>query len=102
MCDCLIFRDDLKIVLIELKSKNIEPSSIHNKLTNAAHVALEIWAGVSDKKPTLFFAVAAKSYPDHGAYDRIRRDHITIDNQRYPIQTAKCGCSVSEIIKKYA
>ena len=36
MCDCVIFRDDSKIILVELKSKNIEPRSIREKLTNGA------------------------------------------------------------------
>lgn len=99
MCDCVIFRDDQKIVLVELKKKNLEPRSIHEKLTNAARVALEIWSGVSKKTPMLFFAVAAKSYANHAAYDRIRRDRITIANQKYPIRMANCGCNIAEIVR---
>ena len=101
MCDCVIFRDDSKIVLVELKSKNIEPGSIREKLTNGAHAALEIWSEVSDKAPTLFFTVVAKSFADHAAYLRISRDRITIGNQRYAIKTARCGSSIAEIVKKH-
>lgn len=99
MCDCVIFRDDLKIVLVELKGKNIEPWSIHEKLDNAARAALKIWSKVSDKTPTLFFVVAAKSYPDHMAYLRLSRDRIVIDGQKHAIRTVKCGCKMAEIIK---
>jgi len=101
MCDCVIFRDDSKIVLVELKSKNIEPGSIREKLTNGARAALEIWSEVSDKAPTLFFAVAAKSFADHAAYIRISRDRITIDKQRYAIKTTKCGSSIDEIVRMH-
>ena len=101
MCDCVIFRDDLKIVLVELKGKNLQPRSIHEKLGNAARVALKIWSEVSDKSPTLFFVVAAKSYADHMSYLRISRDRITINGQDHPIRTAKCGCKMAEIIKDY-
>ena len=101
MYDCVIFRDDLKIVLVELKGKNIEPRSIHEKLKNAARVALKIWSEVSDKTPALFFVVAARSYPDHMAYDRISRDRIVIGGQKHPIRTAKCGCKMAEIVKDY-
>lgn len=101
MCDCMIFRDDLKIVLVELKGKNLEPRSIHEKLDNAARAALKIWSEVSDKSPTLFFVVAAKSYADHMAYLRISRDRITINGKEHSIRTAKCGCKMAEIIKDY-
>ena len=101
MCDCVIFRDDSKIVLVELKSKNIEPGSIREKLTNGAYAALKIWSEVSDKTPTLFFAVAAKSFADHAAYLRISRDRIIIGKRRYAIKTAKCGSNIAEIVKKY-
>ena len=101
MCDCVIFRDDLKIVLVELKGKNIEPGPIHEKLANAARAALKIWSEVSDKTPTLFFVLAAKSYADHMAYLRISHDRIAIDGQKYAIRTAKCGCQMAEIIKDY-
>ena len=101
MCDCIIFRDDLKIVLVELKGKNMGPRPIHEKLENGARTALKIWSRVSGKTPTLFFVVAAKSYPDHMAYLRISRDRITIGGQKHPIRTAKCGCKMAEIIKDY-
>lgn len=102
MCDCVIFRDDSKIILVELKNKNIEPRSIHEKLVNGARAALKIWSDLCDDTPALFFAVAAKSYADHTAYDRIRRDRITIGNHKYAIKTAKCGCNVTEIVKGYS
>lgn len=101
MCDCIIFRDDLKIVLAELKGKNIEPRAIHEKLDNAAHAALKIWSEVSNKTPTLFFVVAAKSYADHMAYLRLSRDRITIGGRKYTIRMANCGCKMAEIIKDY-
>lgn len=101
MCDCVIFRDDSKIVLVELKSKNIEPRSIREKLTNGACAALKIWSEVSGKAPTLFFVVAAKSLSNHAAYLRISRDRITIGNQKYAIKTVKCGSGIAEIIKKH-
>lgn len=101
MCDCVIFRADMKIVLAELKHKNIEPESIHEKLTNGAREALKIWSKISDKEPTLFFVVVAKSFADHTAYLRISRDRIIINNRRYAIRTAKCGCNVAEIVRDY-
>lgn len=101
ICDCLIFRADMKVVLAELKHKNIEPRSIHEKLTNGARAALGTCSEITDKAPALFFVVVAKSFADHTAYLRISHDRITIDNRRYMIQTAKCGCNVAEIVRDY-
>ena len=98
MCDCIIFRNDTKIILVELKHRNMDPRSIHEKLLNGAYEALRIWSDSTSKKPTLFFVLAAKSFADHAAYIRISRDRIKIQNNSYPIHTAKCGCNVAEII----
>lgn len=101
MCDCIIFRSDMKIILAELKRKSIKPRSIHEKLTNGAIEAIKIWSTISKKEPTLLFVVVARSFKNHAAYGRVHRDRIVVQNIKYPIQTAKCGSSISEMMKNY-
>ena len=101
MCDCIIFRNDTKIILVELKRRSMDPRSVHEKLLNGARAALKIWSESTDKKPALFFVLAAKSFADHTAYLRISRDRIHIKNDKYSIRTAKSGSNMAEIIKDY-
>lgn len=101
MCDCLIFRSDMKIILAELKGKDIKPSAIHEKLFNGATEAIKIWSEVTKKTPALLFVVVAKSFKNNAPHVRIRRDRIKIQNVKYPIQIAKCGSSIDQIMKNY-
>lgn len=95
------FSNDTKIILVELKRRSMDPRSVHEKLLNGARAALKIWSESTDKKPALFFVLAAKSFADHTAYLRISRDRIHIKNDKYSIRTAKCGSNMAEIIKDY-
>lgn len=101
MCDCLIFRSDMKIILAELKGKNIKPSAVHEKLLNGATEAVKIWSEVSEKTPDLLFVVVAKSFKNNAPYVRIGHDRIKIQNVKYQIQIAKCGSHIDQIMKNY-
>lgn len=56
MCDCIIFRSDTKIVLVELRHKSIDPRSIHEKLRNGACAAMKIWSDMTNKKTHTVFS----------------------------------------------
>ena len=64
-------------------------------------MAMKIWSGITNKKPTLFFAVVAESFKDHTAYLRLSHDRIVIKSKKYSIRTAECGSDIAEIVKKY-
>ena len=101
MCGCIIFRNDTRIVPVELKHKNIEPRSMHEKLLNGACEAMRIWSRATSKRPSLHFVAAAKSFADHTAYVRTSRDRIKIRNDMHAIHTAKCGSNIAEIVRDY-
>lgn len=72
MCDCFVFRDDMKAVVVELKHRSLDAGSIHEKLVNGGLEAVRITkqaAGAGIVR--LFFVVLAKSYGDRSAQRRI-------------------------------
>ena len=99
MCDCIIFLDDKKIVLVELKSRVLEPSKISEKFIKSAEKSISI-ATSFDRKGTfrLFLILLAKSYSDNSAYDRLRRSKLKIHGKKYHIRFGRCGCSLDSFV----
>lgn len=99
ICDCLVFRDDMKAAVVELKHHSLNVGSIREKLVNggleAARIA-ERAGGTGDVQ--LFFAVLAKSYANRTAQRRISALTIKIAGKSYRVQTARCGSDMSKIV----
>ena len=98
MCDCLVFRDDMKAVAVELKQRSLNAGAILEKLANGGLEAAKIAeqaAGTRDVQ--LFFAVLAKSWGNRSAQRRISQSGIKIGGRTYRVLTGKCGLDVSEI-----
>ena len=98
ICDCLVFRDDLKAAVVEPKHHSLDAGSIHEKLVNGGLEAARIAqaAGVRDVGP--FFVVLAKSYGNRSAQRRTSGLEIKIAGKSYRVRTARCGLDLSAIV----
>ena len=99
MCDCLVFRDDMKAVAVELKQHSLDAGAILEKLANGGREAARIAeqsAGAGDVQ--LFFAVLAKSYGNRSAQRRISQSGIRVGGRTYRVLTGRCGLDVSSIV----
>lgn len=56
MCDCVIFLEGKRIVLVEIKGGSTRASSVEEKLTNAARLSLKI-AGEYGRGFEVFFVI---------------------------------------------
>lgn len=99
ICDCLVFRDDMKAAVVELKHHSLNVGSIREKLVNGGLEAARIAerAG-STGDVQLFFAVLAKSYANCTAQRRISALTIKIAGKSYRVQTSRCGSDMSKIV----
>ena len=99
MCDCIVFRNDKKIVLIELKSSSLNVGKIIEKFENSGKRSLSIATSIESKsKFTLFFVLLAKNYSNYSAHDRLRRSRLRINGGRYMIQLGRCGSSLKDYV----
>jgi len=96
MCDCIVFQDDKKIAIIELKGTSLDVDRIVDKFTNSGKESVRIARSCESGDVSLFMALLAKSYKNY-AHARIRRSKIRIHGRRYRILTKACGASLSEI-----
>ena len=97
MCDCIIFQDDNKIALVELKSSSIDVNKIIDKFTNSGNKSIEMLTPSQSNNSSLFMILLAKKYTSFSAHDRLRRSTIKIHGKKYPIFTKKCGESLKNI-----
>lgn len=99
ICDCIIFQNDKKIIVIELKSKSINTSDIHEKLCNGGKESLCILGSSGHKSNfTLYFVLLAQSYTSSSMFQKLRSYKININGKRHNILAKKCGCSLQSII----
>jgi len=99
MCDCIVFQDDKKISIIELKGTSLDVSKIKDKFTNSGKAAVRIARCCGSDNVSLFMVLLAKSYKNYSDRERIRRTRIKVHGQKYPIWTKTCGASLSEITR---
>lgn len=82
MCDCIVFRDDKKIVFIELKSKSLDVSKICEKFTKSAEKSLLIVDSFGQRSNfQLFFILLAKNYSNNSAFEQLRRSILKIQGE---------------------
>lgn len=99
MCDCLVFRDDMKAIAVELKQHSLDAGAILEKLANGGREAARIAEQASGAGDVhLFFAVLAKSYRNRSAQRRISQSGIKIGGRTYRVLTGRCGLDVSKIV----
>ena len=98
ICDCIIFQDDKKIIIVELKSNSLSVGKIKDKFTNSGKKAVSMASALESSHFSLFMILLAKSYKNYFAQDRIRRIKVNIYGKKYPILPKKCGASLKAII----
>lgn len=99
ICDCLIFQNDGRIILVELKSKSLNSTQIHDKFTNSVKEAMYI---VDDPKSNLklFFVLLTKSHTNSSTFNALKQTKIRVHGVRYNIRMNRCGESLKRIIAK--
>ena len=127
MCDCLVFQNNKKLALVELKSKFYDVSTVREKFSNSGMKGISILKSLDSNDFKIYMILLAKSYKDHSAYERIRRSKVKLGNQKYSylfrsclifavnvmlsgtieykhlnrykysIITARCGCSLDKL-----
>ena len=90
ICDCIIFQNNKKITMVELKSSSLNVSSILEKLTNGGEKSLEIADKVGITEPPLCFILLAKKYSNYFAYDRLIHEKVEVRTKKYPILLGRC------------
>lgn len=99
MCDCIIFRNDNKIIIVELKSSSLSVGKIIEKFTNSGKKSISLINSLDRTiKFDLFFVLLAKNYSNQSAYLRLRRSVIKIHGKKYPLKLKKCGCFLEDTI----
>lgn len=98
ICDCIIFQDDKKIIIVELKSNSIHAGDIKTKFTNSGQKAISMANALESGSFSLFMILLTKSYKNYVAHDRIRRTKINIYGKKYLILPKKCGASLKAIL----
>lgn len=99
MCDCILFQDNQKIAVIELKSSSLDAGKIIEKFTNSGKKSLSI-ATSFDKTNhfELYFILLAKKFSNYFAHDRLRRSKLKIDGKTYRIVFGKCECLLEDFV----
>ncbi len=100
MCDCIIFQDNKKIALIELKTSSLDVSAILEKLVNSGKKSISIAKSCERHSDfDLFPILLAKNYSNYFAHDRLRRSRIKICGKKYVIILGKCGCALKDFVR---
>lgn len=102
ICDCIIFLEtdeQIKLCLIELKSKNLHVDAIPEKFRNGAHIAFHIFEECNIDTPHPLFLVLHKSarVPE---YRNLSSKRVYINGKREPIRIKRCGSSLSKLPKE--
>ena len=99
MCDCIVFQDNHKIAIIELKSSSFNVGAILSKFTNSGKKSISIATSFERKTDfELILILLAKSYSNYFAHDRLRRSRLKINGHVYRILFGKCGCTLKDFV----
>ena len=100
MCDCIVFQDNKKIAIIELKSKSLHAGDIIKKFVNSGKKSKSI-AGSFDPRGNfeLTLILLAKEFKNYFAHDRLRRHKLKIDGKTHHVRFGKCGCKLQDFVR---
>jgi hypothetical protein len=101
ICDCIIVLEEnnnIKLCIVELKSKKLHPRDIPEKLCNGAHIAFDIFKRCDVNAPKPLFLVLHKgtTSSDHQVLSRKRAN---LHGEGYPIRIKRCGSSLSDLLE---
>ena len=100
MCDCIVFQDNKKIAIIELKSSSLDVGKIIEKFVNSGTKSRSIALSFDrTDKFELFFILLAKNYSNYFAHDRLRRSKFKIGGKTYGIMLGTCGCELKDFVR---
>lgn len=97
-CDCFIFNDDMRVVLVELKSRTLKYSDIKEKFDNGVEVvnALLSTRAADYKIIPVLLVKAFNKKPSNNP--RTRNLTIKIHGKPKSIVYGKCGMQLADIV----
>ncbi|MDA7940630.1 MAG: hypothetical protein MPJ04_08900 [Nitrosopumilus sp.] len=99
MCDCIIFRNDKKIILVEIKSTgNIDMDEIIQQFTNAGTRSLEITKPYRDKFEIFCLLLLRGQVRNHTKRLMLRYSRVRIANNELGINQARCKSRLDSLI----
>ena len=98
-CDCIVFQNDKKIAIVELKGRSLDVDKIIDKFTNSGRKSIDIARSLESGRFSLYMVLLTKSYGNSSARRIIQKSRIMVDGKKYLIHTKRCGASLKEIIR---
>ena len=96
MCDCLVFRSDGKIVLVELKNTIQHVRKIVEKFERSITASLNIAAETDSKVSCVVLVLLTNRYRRAAERDRIRSARLRRGKDVYEIKPGRCGDLMSK------
>ena len=105
MCDCLVFTNYKRfcIAVVELKSGDIDASSIRDKLINGGKLAAEMLGkcNVQFSRKNFFLILLHNKRISTSEYVIITKRGINIGGISFDIIVDRCGASLVDIIERF-
>ena len=96
MCDCLVFRRDGKIVLVELKNTVQHARKIAEKFEKSIAASFDIASETDSKVNRVILVLLANRYRRAMERGRIRSTRLRRGKDMYVIQAGRCGDLMSK------
>lgn len=101
MCDCVIFREDRTIILVELKNSIRHYSDFNEKFSNAGEKALKISNSCKQKFNIAGIVILKKKGVSKAIFRIIEYEtRPIISGKRPKVFYGNCGCNLDEILKE--
>lgn len=98
MCDCLVFRSDGKIVLVELKSTVQHAQKIAEKFKKSITASLNIASEAGSRPNRVVLVLLAKRHGRTVESHWIKHQRLKHGNDTYPIHLGSCGDLMSKFV----
>ena len=98
ICDCIIFRNDKKIIIAELKSTSIRVNDVIEKFSNSGKKAREIAADLNNNDTRMYFVLLAKKYGSNSSTRLLKDVKVEVGSDLYPIIRGRCGDPLLKLI----
>lgn len=98
MCDCMMFRRDGKIVLVELKHRVQHVPRILEKFKRSIVASLDIALNAGSKANCITLILVSSHYRNPIEHDRIRAARLRYGGVIYRIETGRCNGSISRFL----
>lgn len=101
MCDCVIFLNDQRIVLVEMKRKNVSIGDVEKQFLNAGKRSLGIARDAGIDYEIACMLLLTRYRTNHALKNyMLAVPNIRISGKDYAITRGRCGCRLEALLKK--